>query len=67
MSTGRNRIVAPIRPSATNSRILAHRQTRAAFATVRPTSEGKSSADEAVEKIQELYVANPIDNAMRRS
>lgn len=65
MSTGKNRIVAPVRPSATNSKILAYRQPRAAFATVRPTSEGKTSADEAVEKIQELYVAIPIGNAMR--
>ncbi|KAE9991659.1 hypothetical protein EG327_011202 [Venturia inaequalis] len=55
MSTRSNRIVAPIRPSAVHSRIRAYRPPRAAFATVRPNSEGKSSADEAVEKIQELY------------
>jgi hypothetical protein len=60
MSTRSSRIVAPLRPSA-HFRIKAYQQPGATFATVaRHNVEGKSSADEAVEKIQELYVEYSI-------
>lgn len=59
MSSRGSRIVAPLRPSLRSSKVLAYRQPAATFASIRPTSEGKSTADEAVEKIQELYVVIP--------
>jgi hypothetical protein len=66
MSTRSSLIVAPSRPSS-HYRRQAYRQPGATFATVtKHNVEGKSTADEAVEKIQELYVAYSIVKAMHR-
>jgi hypothetical protein len=58
MSIRSSRFIPSIRPSP-HPRIQAYRQPRAAFATVARHSAEKSSADDAVEKIQELYVFFP--------
>jgi hypothetical protein len=67
VSTRSSRIVAPSRPSS-QYWLRAYRLPGASYATVAGhNAEGKSSADEAVEKIQELYVACSIGNNLRHT